>query len=167
MRRRAPNPTFFRRRRRSFGRRRRYGNPAGGLLTRGLTLAAGAALVQFTLGFVPPIGGVSPLADAARTAAVGFGLGTLMDKTGVGRKYSGDVILAGFTLAGGKLITSFIIPFANRLFRPTPPPSNGQVAGLGAIGVMTEIPMDGSLMPMPAPGANGVQGMGMWPGVGR
>lgn len=40
---------------------------------KGLALAAGAALVQFTLGFVPPIGGVSPLADAARTAAVGWG----------------------------------------------------------------------------------------------
>lgn len=123
--RRAHNPPF--RRRRTFRSRRR--NPAGGLLTKGLTLAAGAALVQFTLGFVPPIGGVTPLADAARTAAVGWGLGLVMDKSGIGRKWAGDVMLAGFTLAGGKVITSFILPFANRLFRPPPPPANGNGNG--------------------------------------
>lgn len=137
LRRRAHNAPLVRRRR-SFSRRRRAHNPTGGLLTKGLTLAAGAALVQFTLGFVPPIGGVAPWADAARTAAVGWGIGMVMEKTGVGRKYAGDVMLAGFTLAGGKLITSFILPFANRLFRPAPqpPPANGdqaQMAGMAPI----------------------------------
>lgn len=135
LRRRAHNPPLVRRRR-SFFRRRRAHNPTGGLLTKGLTLAAGAALVQFTLSFVPPIGGVAPWADAARTAAVGWGLGLVMDKSGIGRKWSGDVMLAGFTLAGGKLITSFILPFANRLFRPAPPPpanGNGQIAGMAPI----------------------------------
>jgi hypothetical protein len=165
MRRRTHNPPFIRRRRRSSGRRR-HRNPSSGLLTQGLILAAGAALVQFILGFVPPIGGVSPIADAARTAGVGFGLGTLMDKTGIGRKYGRDVMLAGFTLAGGKVITSFILPFATSIFRPTPPPANGSTAGMGAIGVMPEIPM-GMGMGLPATAPSGVQGMGVWPGVGR
>src|SRR5881397_400892 len=87
LRRRHHNPAFTHHRRRRSVNRRRHRNPPSGLFTKGLTLAAGAALVQFTLTFVPPIGGVTPLADAARTAAVGFGLGTLMDKTGIGRKY--------------------------------------------------------------------------------
>lgn len=115
--------------------RRRNPTHATGLLAQGITLAAGAALVQFTLAFIPPIGGVSPLADAARTAAVGWGLGALMDKTGVGKAYARDVTLAGFTLAGGKLISSFILPFANRLFttsRPTQA-SNGQAQGVQGI----------------------------------
>jgi hypothetical protein len=130
------NPTF--RRRRGGSRRRR--NPAsGGMVAKGLALAAGAALVQFALGFIPPIGGVSPLADAARTAAVGWGLGTVMSKTRIGANYANDVTLAGFTLAGGKLISSFILPFANRLFTPAvppPPPSElppAQMAGIAPI----------------------------------
>lgn len=134
---RAHNPALHRRRR-SGARRRR--NPAhSGMVAKGLALAAGAALVQFTLGFVPPIGGVSPLADAARTAAVGWGLGTVMHRTGFGKGYADDVTLAGFTLAGGKLISSFILPFANRLFSPAvppPPPSNptpAQMAGIAPI----------------------------------
>lgn len=108
---------------RSRGRARARNPRTTGMFAKGLALAAGAALIQFTLGFVPPIGGVSPLADAARTAAVGWGLGTVMSRTGLGKQYADDVTLAGFTLAGGKLISSFILPFANRLFRPTSPSS--------------------------------------------
>lgn len=139
LRHRAHNPVFSHRRR-SLGRRRRRNPSHGGLLTKGLALAAGAALVQFALGFVPPIGGVSPLADAARTAAVGWGIGTVMHKTNVGKPYADDVLLAGFTLAGGKLISSFILPFANRLFLPRPPappsgdqPTPAQMAGIAAV----------------------------------
>lgn len=123
------------RRRSVFARspRRRARNPVkSGMFAKGLALAAGAALIQFTLGFVPPIGGVSPLADAARTAAVGWGLGTVMGRTGFGKQYADDVTLAGFTLAGGKLISSFILPFANRLFRPTSP-SSQVAADQGAV----------------------------------
>jgi hypothetical protein len=109
------------------------------MVAKGLALAAGAAFVQFTLGFIPPIGGVSPLADAARTAAVGWGLGTVMSRFGRGGmlgRYADDVTLAGFTLAGGKLISSFILPFANRLFTPRPPapPSDqAQMAGIASM----------------------------------
>ena len=123
------------RRRSVFARssRRRARNPVrSGMFAKGLALAAGAALIQFTLGFVPPVGGVSPLADAARTAAVGWGLGTVMSRTGFGKQYADDVTLAGFTLAGGKLISSFILPFANRLFRPTSP-SSQVAADQGAV----------------------------------
>ncbi len=128
---RAHNPTF-RRRRRSAQRHRNPGS--GGLLTRGLALAGSAAVLQVALGFVPPIGGVSPLADAGRTALVGWGVSTLMTKFRVLPGYAQDMALAGFTLAGGKLISSFILPFATRFFAPTPAPQpaeNGQgVSGI-------------------------------------
>lgn len=134
-RRRASNPA----RRRHVIHRRRRRNPShigGGMLTKGLYLAAGAALIQITLGFVPPIGGISPLADAARTAAVGWGLGLAMRKTGFGAKYADDVTLAGFTLAGGKLISSFILPTIQGFFRPKPPVNaDGSPAGVQGIGM--------------------------------
>lgn len=151
-------------RRRTVGARssykRRARNPrTSGMFAKGIALAAGAALIQFTLGFVPPIGGVSPLADAARTAAVGWGLGTVMSRTGFGRQYADDVTLAGFTLAGGKLISSFILPFANRLFRPTTPapqvaPEQGAVTN-GVQGIAYLAP---GMQPFGAysPGLNGI-----------
>lgn len=140
--------------------KRRARNPrTSGMFAKGIALAAGAALIQFTLGFVPPIGGVSPLADAARTAAVGWGLGTVMSRTGFGRQYADDVTLAGFTLAGGKLISSFILPFANRLFRPTSPapqvaPEQGAVTN-GVNGIAYLAP---GMQPFGAysPGLNGI-----------
>ena len=133
-RRRAANPSH-----RRIVHRRRRRNPShigGDMLTKGLYLAAGAALIQVTLGFVPPIGGISPLADAARTAAVGWGLGLAMRKTGFGAKYADDVTLAGFTLAGGKLISSFILPTIQGFFRPKPPVNaDGSPAGVQGIGM--------------------------------
>lgn len=133
------------------------------MLSQGLELAAAAALVQFTLGFVPPIGGVSPLADAARTAGTGWLLSTAMNKTGVARRYANSVALAGFTLAGGKLITSFLLPFAYRLFAsrgPQQQPSNG----VSGIALTTAIPP--SLVPAPRPvqQQNGVNGISAVPG---
>ena len=107
----------------------------------GLELAAGAALVQFTLGFVPPIGGVSPIADAARTAGTGWLLGTAMNKTGLGRAYANSVTLAGFTLAGGKLITSFLLPFATKVFNRAPQQQPAQAGnGVNGIALVTGIP---------------------------
>lgn len=153
------NPsTRFRSRTRLHARSSRRRNPARttGLFAKGLALAAGAALIQFTLGFVPPIGGVSPLADAARTAAVGWGLGSIMGRTGFGRQYADDVTLAGFTLAGGKLISSFILPFANRLFTPAAPPVSDQSqapAGMQGIAYI-----DRTMQPFGvySPGLNGI-----------
>jgi len=96
--------------------------------------------VQFVVSFIPPIGGVSAIADAARTAGVGWLLGIAMHKTGFLKQYGDDVTLAGFTLAGGKVISSLILPFANRLFtRPTPPPSleeQAQMAGMAGMAAM-------------------------------
>lgn len=153
--RRRRNPTKY------LSRRRNPSVRGGGLIAKGLSLAAGAALVQFLLGFVPPIGGVSPLADAARTAAVGWGAGTVMNKTGVLRTYADDVMLAGFTLAGGKLISSFILPFATRVFQPA-----RQSNGMSGIAAVTGIPPVMVPLPSPAPGANGngVQGIAAIPG---
>ena len=145
---------------------RRHRNPhATGLLMQGLELAAGAALVQFTLGFVPPIGGVSPLADAARTAGTGYLLSVAMNKTGVARQYANSVALAGFTLAGGKLITSFLLPFANRIFRPSQAPTQQVSNGVGGIALVTAVPP--ALVPKPVPvrTAAGVSGFAPIPGM--
>ena len=158
-----PKPIRTRSRRRAVvarSSRRRARNPrTTGMFAKGIALAAGAALIQFTLGLVPPIGGVSPLADAARTAAVGWGLGTVMSRTGFGRQYADDVTLAGFTLAGGKLISSFILPFANRLFRPTTPaPQVASEQGAVGNGVQGIAYLHPGIQPFGAysPGLNGI-----------
>ena len=130
------NPMFSKTARKRVSTRGRRRNPAGGgLVAQGLALAAGAALIQSVLGFVPPIGGVTPIADAARTAGTGYLLSVAMDKFNFLKTYSRDVALAGFTLAGGKLISSFILPMANRVFQPVqaPAPAAGTVAGLAPI----------------------------------
>lgn len=129
--RRRRNPGLFS----SFRRRRRVSrrsNPSG-LISKGLVLATFAAVEQFLLMWVPPIGGVSALADAARTAGLGWILGTAMRRTGFLSKYADEATLAGFTLAGGKVITAFILPFASRVFQPSAPaqmPANAQMQGI-------------------------------------
>lgn len=122
------NPIFFR-------RRRRVRNQGRGVLAKGFTLATFAAVQQFLLMWVPPIGGVSALADAGRTAALGWLLGVVMRRTGILSQYADDATLAGFTLAGGKVITAFILPFATRVFQPAAPaevPANNgaQMSGM-------------------------------------
>lgn len=121
------NPVF------GFRRRRRVRNQ-GGLFARGVTLATFAALQQFLLMWVPPIGGVSAVADAGRTAALGWLLSVVMRRTGFLTRYADEAALAGFTLAGGKLITAFVLPFATRVFQPAPPAettnNNAQMSGM-------------------------------------
>lgn len=89
--------------------------------------------------WVPPIGGVSAIADAARTAGLGWLAGIAMRKTGLLARFADDVTLAGFTLAGGKLITSLILPFANRIFTSAAQtgqmPANAAPAQMSGIGL--------------------------------
>lgn len=92
------------------GRRR---NP-GGMLAKGFTLAGFAALEQFLLMWIPPVFGASAFADAGRTAGLGVLLGWAMKKTGLFARFAEDAQLAGLTLAGGKIITAFVLPFASR-----------------------------------------------------
>lgn len=103
---------------------RRRHNPAlnTGLIFEGVTLAAGGGLTQFVTGMVPPIGGVSPLADAARTAGIAYLLGIVANKVGLG-KFSRQITLGGMAVAGGKLINSFLMPFASNVFSPRPAPA--------------------------------------------
>lgn len=114
--RRRHNPGLFARRRvRRYTPRRR--NPAGsGLLAKGLVLALAGAGIQFVVSFVPPIGGVSAPADALRTLGIAFLASIGMKRTGFLSRYGDDVFLAGATLAGGKIISSLLVPWALRLF---------------------------------------------------
>ncbi len=145
------------------GLRRRRRNPrSSSILAQGFAVAAGSALIQFTLGFIPPIGGVSPLADAGRTFAVGWLYNLGFSRIGPLRPYANDVLLAGAALAGGKIISSFILPFASRLF-PTQAGQQSQ-AGMSGIAMMTGIPPAIAPPPMPPPVNNGVQGIGVIPG---
>lgn len=125
------NPSHSMRRRNISRRRRR--NPAGGfgLLTQGLTLAGGGALTQFVTGMIPPIGGVSPAADAARTAGVAYLLGMLVGKIGPVSRFARDITLGGMAVAGGKLINQFILPTAQSVFMPRPSEPATGVKGIG------------------------------------
>lgn len=123
--------------RRHTTRRRAHRNPMGtGLLAKGFALAASAAGIQFLLGFVPPIGGMSAPADAARTGGLGWLLSMAMRKTGFLSRYADDVALAGLTLAGGKIISSVLVPLALRFFpQPAAQPA-AQPAGTNGISML-------------------------------
>lgn len=141
--RRKTNPTIYtsrsrrrsvatRSRRRSVSRRR---NPSGGgLLMQAAGLAAGITAVGLAQTFVPPIGGVSPFAVAARQAAAGWLIGEGMQRFGVMRAYANDVKLAGAALGVGTLINAFILPTVSGFLRPAPqqqaPRGNGGVGDL-------------------------------------
>jgi hypothetical protein len=117
----------------SFLKKRR--NPSG-LIGEGFVLAFAAAGIQTGLMFVPPIGGVSAVADAARTLAFGWLAGAIMRKTGFLGQYAREVQLAGATLAGGKIITAFVLPWVSRFSsrataQVAPAPADSGVKGIG------------------------------------
>lgn len=122
------------RRRATRRRTMRRRNPSGGfgLLTQGLTLAGGGALTQFVTSMVPAIGGYSPMADAARTAGVAYLLGMLAGRLGPLSRFSREITLGGMAVAGGKVISQFILPTAQSVFMPraSEAPANG-VKGIG------------------------------------
>lgn len=130
------NPTVFsssRRRtttrRRSVSRRR---NPStGGLLSHAAGLAAGITVVGLAQGFIPPIGGVSPIMVAARQAATGYLIGEGMQRFGVMRAYSSEVKLAGFALGAGTLINAYVLPIVTGFLRPAPKAESNGVQGIG------------------------------------
>ena len=155
-RRRRRNPRFVtatRRQRRRYLRRRRIGNP-GGLLAKGFALATAAAGLQFVLMWVPPLGGVSAVADAARTAGLGWLAGLAMRKTGILASYADDVTLAGFTLAGGKIITAIVLPFANRIFSSAG--ATAMPAGVNGIAPYSPGMQPFRRYAMPGSGVNGI-----------
>lgn len=105
--------------RKRVNRPRHNPNLGTGLIFEGVTLAAGGGLTQFVAGMVPTFGGATPLADAARTAGVAYLLGVIAGKLGFG-KYARAITLGGMAVAGGKLINSFLMPFASQVFMPRP-----------------------------------------------
>lgn len=126
-----------RRSRNSYGmRHKRRSNPNFGMVTKGLTLAGGGALTQAVTTMLPTIGGPGPFMDAARTGAVAYLLGMLANRIGMSR-FSGDITLGGFAVAGAKIINGVLLPGVSTFFpRPAAPaapaaPTNG----MGAIGI--------------------------------
>ena len=117
----AAYPARVRRRRASNPKRRmtRRHNPGLnlGLLSEGVTLAAGGGLTQFVTNMVPAIGGMSPLADAGRTAAVAYILGMVANRVGLSR-FSRQITLGGLAVTGAKLINSFLVPSISSVFGP-------------------------------------------------
>lgn len=129
--------TTKRRSRNSYGlRHTRRSNPNFGMVTKGLTLAGGGALTQAVTTMLPAIGGPGPFMDAARTGAVAYLLGMLANRIGMSR-FSGDITLGGFAVAGAKIINGVLLPGVSTFFpRPAAPaapaaPTNG----MGAIGI--------------------------------
>ena len=124
-----------RRSRNSYGMRHsRRSNPNFGMVTKGLTLAGGGALTQAVTTMLPTIGGPGPFMDAARTGAVAYLLGMLANRIGMSR-FSGDITLGGFAVAGAKIINGVLLPGVSTFFprpaAPAPSPTNG----MGAIGI--------------------------------
>ena len=118
------NPTSFASTRRRTSRRRsvnRRRNPsAGGLITQAGALALGMTAVGVVGGFVPPIGGGSPIAVAARQAATGWLVGEGMQRFGVMRAYASDVKIGGAVLGLSTLINYYLLPTISGFFRPAP-----------------------------------------------
>ena len=162
-RRKKSNPTSYastkrrsmatRSRRRSVSRRR---NPStGGLFAQAAGLAAGITVVGLAQSFIPPLGGVSPIATAARQAATGYLLGEGMQRFGVMRAYAPDVKLAGFALGVGTLINAYILPTVTGFLRPAPKPENGN----GVQGIGSYRP---GMQPYSAYASRGLNGIAAW-----
>jgi hypothetical protein len=99
----------------------------------GLELAGGITLVGLAQMFVPPIGGVSPIASFARKAGSGYLLGLAMEKFNIGRKFATTVQLSGVALGLGDLISAYLMPTISGFLRPAPKQSDN--AGVQGIGV--------------------------------
>jgi hypothetical protein len=131
-------PARVRRRRASNPKRRmtRRHNPGLnlGLLSEGVTLAAGGGLTQFVTNMVPAIGGMSPLADAGRTAAVAYILGMVANRVGLSR-FSRQITLGGLAVTGAKLINSFLVPSISSVFGPRMVQEAPAPAGMQGIGM--------------------------------
>lgn len=134
----AAYPARVRRRRAMNPKRRtaRRHNPGLnlGLLSEGVTLAAGGGLTQFVTHMVPAIGGMSPLADAGRTAAVAYILGMVANRVGLSR-FSRQITLGGLAVTGAKLINSFLVPSISSVFGPRMVQEAPAPAGMQGIGM--------------------------------
>jgi len=155
-----------RRGRRRYSRRRR--NPVTGVFGRAVPLVIGSAAIgfatpfvsQFVVRFAPQLV-TTPVGVAATTFGTGWALSALARMFAFTRRWADDVLLAGAVLAGGQLFTAYVAP-AIRL-------NNGMGRryvrnGMGGIGIMTGIPPNLVIAP-PPPNSNGMQGVGMRPGV--
>ena len=139
---------------------KRHRNPSG-LIGEGFVLAFAAAGLQTALMFVPPIGGVSAIADAARTLALGWLAGAAMRKTGILGQYAREVQLAGATLAGGKIITAFVLPWVSRFSSRAAAPMPAPAADSGVKGIGLYSPGMTPIRRYMAPDA-GMQGIGLY-----
>lgn len=158
----ASNPTRRRRasaaprraRRRSVARRR---NPAtGGLIAQAAGLAAGITVVGLAQGFIPPLGGISPIAVAARQGATGWLIGEGMRRFGVMRNYSNDMKLAGLALGAGTLINAYVVPIFSGFLRP-----RAAVPVEGGNGVQGIAPIYRGFQPYRMYANNGMGGIAM------
>ena len=118
------NPTVFSsarkrvtRSRRSVARRR---NPSTGMFAE----AGTEALILVGLGLLspllPPIGGASPLAAAARQAGLGYLVGEVMQRFNFGRGYGRSVKKIGLLMGGVTLVNAYLAPMAQGFLRPRP-----------------------------------------------
>lgn len=123
-------------RRRNPARRRRVSrrNPVTGTIARAIPLAASIAGLGLLQGFIPPIGGSSPIISAVRQAATGYLAGTAMSRFGIMSKYAEDVKLAGVALGVGTLINAYVLPTVSGFLRPAAPAARPAArAGMGDI----------------------------------
>ena len=106
--RRKSNPLFGRSRRRKTTRRR---NPSltsvsvsGSPVTGGIAGFLGGSLTNTVAGMFGTIGGSSPWADIARTAAAAFVVGFAAEKIPYTRKYASWAYIGGWAVVGAKIV---------------------------------------------------------------
>lgn len=91
-----------------------------GTVAEGFKLAGGGVLIGFAQPFVRGLVGkflpTGPIASAAVTLGTAYGLGALANMTPYTRTMKRPIELAGWTIVGAQVISSYVLPWVNSLF---------------------------------------------------
>ena len=118
----------------------RRSNPiTTGTVKEGFMLAGGGVLIGFAQPWVRGIVGkflpTGPIASAAVTLATAYGLGALSKMTPYTRTMQRPIELAGWTIVGAQVISSYVLPWVNSVFSGLNLGTGAGAGGNGASGL--------------------------------
>ena len=91
-----------------------------GTVAEGFKLAGGGVLIGFAQPWVRGLVGkflpTGPIASAAVTLGTAYGLGALANMTPYTRTMKRPIELAGWTIVGAQVISSYVLPWVNSIF---------------------------------------------------